>query len=92
MLVCGLMSVAMAETIEAPAVARAPNFLTEFDITFWQTAPFIIFWSYVIDQQGSAIFALPGVPHWGIILGVSTVISTGNAYYHARKVVAASKR
>ncbi len=92
LLICGIMTAAVAETVEASAEAYAPNFLTEFDITFWQSAPFMIFWSYVIDQQVSALLSLPAAPHWGIILGASTVISTGNAYYHARKVVATSNR
>jgi|SRR3989339_1565481 len=92
LLVCGLVSAVCADTIEASAVVKPPNFLTEFDITFWQTAPFMIFWSYVIDQQVSALCSLPAAPHWGLILGASTVISTGNAYYHARKVVASQRK
>ncbi len=92
LIVIGMLTPAIADTSEAIAVPQTPNFLTEFDITFWQTAPFMIFWTYVIDQQVSALLSLPAAPHWGVILGASAVISTGNAYYHARKVVTAARQ
>jgi hypothetical protein len=77
-----------AQTVASPEAKPATNFLTEFDITFWQTAPFMAFWSYVIDQQLSSIFAVSGGPHWGVVLGTTLIISVGNAYHHAQKAVA----
>lgn len=63
--------------------AAASNFLTECDITFWQTLPFAALWGYFLDSQLSAGAAL----HWEIVVPVAIAISAGNAYFHARKVV-----
>ena len=82
-----LCSFGLAETLEA----KTTNFLTEFDITFFQTAPIMIFWSYIVDSQVSSIVSLAGAPHWELILGASALISAGNAYLHAKKVVAGRK-
>lgn len=77
------------KTAEATAIltpeASAPGFWTEFDIIFWQTAPFTIFWGYVIDQQLSAAFSVAGAPHWATVLPVAALVSCANAFYHANR-------
>jgi hypothetical protein len=56
------------------------NFWTEFDIVFWQTAPFATFWGYL------AFF--PGTLNWNGVLTLATAVSAGNAFRHARQVTA----
>ncbi len=84
--ITGTNLVLAATNEAATAEVKAPGFWTEVDITFWQTAPFMIFWGYVIDQQLSAVTATAGVPHWELILPAAAVISFINAYNHAGKV------
>ena len=79
-------------TSEAVSIIPTPEvkgygFWTEFDITFWQTAPFMVFWGYVIDQQLSSLASIAGAPHWAIVVPAAILVSAGNAYYHANKVV-----
>lgn len=61
--------------------AEKRDFLTEFDITFWQTVPFVTFWGYVIASQ-----LTPGAINWNIILTGTAAVSAGNAFVYARKV------
>ncbi len=85
MLVLSLLSPVSAVTGEAlvSAEAKPANFLTEFDITFWQTAPFVTFWAYFGDRL---LFA--GQPvHWDAIGIIGAVVSVGNAVISANKVV-----
>ncbi|HVN66911.1 MAG TPA: hypothetical protein VMT55_00940 [Candidatus Sulfotelmatobacter sp.] len=68
----------------SPAFAAAnkeKNPVTEFDITFWQTLPFAVFWGYVAASQLAS-----GTVNWSPIFTVALAISAGNAYYHARQV------
>ncbi|MFA6169347.1 MAG: hypothetical protein WCW67_04325 [Candidatus Margulisiibacteriota bacterium] len=75
----------VAAAVPAPVVAsteaKPANFLTEFDIVFWQTAPFAALWTYVFDRL---IFSSQPV-HWDAIGILGTVISVGNASIRANK-------
>lgn len=64
---------------------RQPNFLQEFDITFWQTLPFASFWGYVVGTQ----MASGGAVNWNLIFPVVTGVSLLNANLHAKKTIAA---
>ena len=68
------------------ATSEAGSFWTEFEITFWQTAPFAIFWGLVIDQQLSAVLSLTEAPHWSTIINSAAIISIANGYLHAKRV------
>ena len=63
------------------ATGEVKNILTEFEITFWQTMPFAVFWGYVAASQLS-----PGALNWTPVFAVALAVSAGNAYYHARQV------
>jgi len=80
-----------AQTEEVAAITtpevNSYGFWTEFDITFWQTAPFVIFWGYAIDQQISSMASIAGAPHWAIVVPAAILVSSGNAYFHAQKAV-----
>lgn len=83
----------LAETIEvtSPAsreVRQQANFLTEFDITFWQTLPFAALWSSFIASQ----LAAGGAVNWSQIGYFSAAISAVNAVVHAKKTTAARSR
>lgn len=84
----------LAETTEvyspitAEAGRPAPNFLTEFDITFWQTLPFAALLSYFIDSQLSA----GGAVDWGPIAYFSVGASAVNAVLHARKITRSGRK
>jgi hypothetical protein len=86
---------AFAETAEvssATASATAPNFWQEADITFWQTLPFAALWGHFIDRQLS-VHMFPGSdPHWNVIMTFATMVSAGNAFFHAQEVVEESKK
>lgn len=58
------------------------DFLTEFDITFWQTLPFAVLWSSAAASQF-------GAASWAGALGFSVGASALNAFLHARKTTAA---
>jgi hypothetical protein len=64
-----------------------PNFWTEFDITFWQTMPFAAFWGCVIDRNIVNAFVVSSNARWQYILPAAVLISVGNAYFHANKVM-----
>jgi len=72
------------ETVTTPEVivTEQYNFLQELDITFWQTAPFAIFWLYNLDGW----IAVAGHPHWEAILAASAIVSFVNASIHAKDV------
>ena len=81
----------VAETAEAasfvPLEANSHDFYQELDITFWQTLPFAAFWGHFVDSQVSN-YLFPGTsPHWDVIVAFATIVSAGNAYFHARKTV-----
>lgn len=84
----------LAETTEvfspvtAEASRPAPNFLTEFDITFWQTLPFAALWSYFIASQLSP----GGAVEWGPIGYFSVGASALNAVLHARKITRSERK
>lgn len=87
---------AWPQTGEAVSLVPSPEaktygFWTEFDIMFWQTAPFMIFWGYVIDQQLSSVLRVAGAPHWQIVVPAAVLVSAGNAYFYANKVVKSRK-
>jgi len=65
------------------AQTNEAGYFQEFDITFWQTAPFAIFWVYNLEGW----LAVAGHPHWEVILAVSAVISVANAALRAKDVV-----
>jgi len=69
----------------ATTEATGKNYWQEFDIVFWQTAPFAIFWGNLLDQQVAASLAISGFPHWQMILGFAAVVSVTNAAYHAHR-------
>jgi hypothetical protein len=80
----------LAETVAAtsPASREAgprANFLTEFDITFWQTLPFITMWSSFAASQ----LAAGGAVSWNNVLYFSAAASAVNAFVHAKKTAAA---
>ncbi len=77
----------VAQTLEVNATAEAEvkeqyNYLQEVDLTFWQTAPFAVFWLYNLDGW----IAVAGHPHWEAILVGATVVSFVNASIHAKDV------
>lgn len=63
--------------------AKTHNFLTEFDITFWQTMPWACFWGYAIGTQINR----GGSVDWNTILALSAGISAANGWMQAKKVV-----
>jgi len=73
----------LAQTNEAQA-----NFLTEFDITFWQTLPFAALWS----SLAASVVTPGGAVNWGGVMGFSVGASALNAWLHARRTVAAHSR
>ena len=94
-IVCCLLIVfaltpALAETAEAGYVARGEsahqtNFLTEADITFWQTLPFAALWSSLIAGQ----LTPGGAVNWSGVAYVSIAVAAVNAVLHAKKTTAA---
>ena len=78
-LICGPVLAATGE-------AQGANFWQEFDITFWQTAPFAVFWGYVIRSQ-----FFPGSTDWVPIVNGALVVSLSNAFFHAKKVSGRSR-
>jgi len=65
----------------------ALNQAQEFDITFWQTLPFAVFWGHLAERQISA-YLLPGsATHWNAIGLFALVVSVGNALVHSSKVM-----
>jgi len=86
-----VISPVLAETIEVSSVTTAEghvfNFWQEFDITFFQTLPFATFWGYVLDQQFSNLMSLGSQPHWNGVFAFATVVSVGNAWIQANRVV-----
>jgi len=78
-----LISPVAAETVEAHA---SLSFWQQFDITFWQTAPFATLWVYLADSQLSRLMYPGADPHWNAILLFSGIISVGNAFIHASEV------
>ncbi|MFA5839899.1 MAG: hypothetical protein WC890_04495 [Candidatus Margulisiibacteriota bacterium] len=73
-------------SVPTPEVASA-NFWQGCDITFWQTAPFAVFWTGFVDVQASSILGIAGATHWEIVLPVAIAISAGNAYFHSLKEI-----
>ncbi|MDI6731320.1 MAG: hypothetical protein QME05_01900 [Candidatus Margulisbacteria bacterium] len=71
--------------------AAKPKFWQEFDIIFWQTAPYAVFWTGFADIQISNALLIAGAPHWETVLAVSALISAGNAYFYARKDMRVNK-
>ncbi|MBI5078522.1 hypothetical protein HZB08_00680 [Candidatus Saganbacteria bacterium] len=63
--------------------AAAPNFWTEFDITFWQTLPFAAFWGYAVGAQ-----LFPEAAARNGILAFAAEASAANAFSHARRITA----
>jgi hypothetical protein len=86
-----LITPVLADTLEAKSLVsgeakqQTANFLTEFDITFWQTLPFAGLWSYFIASQ----LAGGGAVNWSHIGYFSVAASTLNAFIHAKKTTAA---
>lgn len=74
-LISTLAGAALAETREA----FPRNWLAEFDITFWQTAPLAVFWSYAVALQLSQ----GGAINWSPVINCSALISLANAGWHA---------
>jgi hypothetical protein len=73
------------ETREATIRKTAPrSWLTEFDITFWQTVPLAVFWSYAVASQT----AHGGEINWSPVLNCSALISVANAGWHASRLPA----
>ncbi len=77
----------VAQTLETTASSEVVaveqyNYAQELDLTFWQTAPFAIFWLYNLDGW----IAVAGHPHWEAILVGATVVSFVNASIHAKDV------
>jgi hypothetical protein len=80
----------LADTIEATSpvtqeVRMQANFLTEFDITFWQTLPFAALWTSLAATQ----LASGGAVNWNSVLYISAAASAVNAFVHAKKTTAA---
>lgn len=86
LLVILMLMPTFAQTAEVSSLvtteAKTTNFLTEFDITFWQTMPFASFWGYVIASQ----LARGGEVNWLPIVSLAVVVSATNAFFHARRV------
>ena len=86
-----IIGMAYASTQEASILGltevKKPIFWQEFDIIFWQTAPFAVFWTGFADIQLSNALLIAGAPHWDTVLAVSALISAGNAYFYAKKEV-----
>ena len=70
--------------ILTPVFAQTqPNFWSEFDIVFWQTLPFAVFWGYAVANQAAG----GGAINWSPVLNIALAVSAGNAFLHARKAV-----
>ncbi|MEA3493805.1 MAG: hypothetical protein U9R38_05410 [Candidatus Margulisiibacteriota bacterium] len=80
-----LISPVFAETTEA-SVHSSLNFWQQFDIIFWQTAPFATLWMYFADSQLSRIMYPGAGPHWNAVLTLATILSVGNAWIYASEV------
>ena len=74
-----------ATSLSSLEVRPQANFLTEFDITFWQTLPFAALWSSFIASQ----LAAGGAVNWSHIGYFSAAVSAVNAALHAKKTTAA---
>ncbi|MBN3033016.1 MAG: hypothetical protein JW873_02865 [Candidatus Saganbacteria bacterium] len=82
-------ALAAAAEVASPLTAEAgyqANFMTEFDITFWQTLPFAAFWSYLAAAQFSPASG------WQIALPAAVAVSAVNAGLHARKMAASDPK
>jgi len=77
-LVVSLAGAVPAETQEAYPRSR----LAEFDITFWQTVPLAVFWSYAVASQMSQ----GGEINWSPVISCSALISLANAGWRASRV------
>ena len=86
-------SLAVTEEVSAqPKLEiRSRNFWQEADITFWQTLPFATLLGHFVDRQLSAIMFPGATPHWNAIVTFAAVVSAGNAWIHARKVIKKEK-
>ena len=82
-----LIFVLVASAGFASTVEATPNFWTEFDIVFWQTAPFAIFWGYVIGSQ----LAGGGAVNWSPIMSTALSVSALNAYFYAGRLTNTSR-
>lgn len=74
----------LAQTAEV--TTKAPNFLTEFDITFWQTLPWAAFWGYALGSQ----LARGGEVNMSPVISAALVVSAANAFFQARRATAAA--
>ena len=84
-----LLNPVLAQTAETAVVSgegHSYNYWQEFDITFWQTAPFAVLWCNLLERQLSTTLAIAGGPHWEVILGVATLVSAANAAVTANQV------
>jgi len=75
--VCLAVTPVLAQTTEARS-----GFLTEFDITFWQTLPFAALWSSLAAAQFGAV-------NWTGVMAFSVGASAANALVHAKRTTAA---
>lgn len=80
------VSPVLAETSEAR------SFLHDFDITFWQTFPFAMFWGYLADRQLSNYVLGKNEMHGELIISFAAVVSGLNAYFNTKRVAAENER
>jgi hypothetical protein len=79
-------TVATAESIVTSGEVSSYNYWQEFDLTFWQTAPFAVLWCNLLERQLCTTLAIAGGPHWEVIMGVATLVSAANAAVTANRV------
>ncbi len=80
------VSPVLAETVEAK------SYLHEFDITFWQTFPFAMFWGYLADRQLSNYLLGKNEMHGEFIVSFAVVVSGLNAYFNTKRVTIENER
>lgn len=73
-----------AQTTE---VTSDKDYWQEFDMTFWQTLPFAIFWTHVLDVQFSNYILKTTEPHWGVVSLLAVGLSALNASFNANQVM-----
>lgn len=83
-IVCVFLTVVLACGTVFASTDEALSFWTQFDITFWQTMPFAVFWGYLIGSQLSR----GGEVNMSPAINIALLVSAANAYVHARRVSA----
>ena len=58
------------------------SYWQEVDIVFWQTLPFAVLWTHLLERQ----FSSRSEANWDLIIGSSTFLSFWNGVMQAQRV------